>query len=487
MKKLLAAILALCLCTAAHAELPTVRSWCHNWPLDWQIDLVSQGYPYVPVVKLFPPRATKGFEDRRIEKEKNRILVCEKPELVTALDLRYDDIPYNFTAEYYRQMPQAESPLIWFAKDGAPNSAPIADTLGPIALWSSDGRDTGDVPFLRGLPVTFPNLKRLMFADNNEKGVDKDSRYKNLPLADMDTASYRMTQWLTDKGVESLAAALPEWQQLKRDKYAAWFDAFCGTFPERLRDIRLVQYGAPKECFAGSPCSAALYLGDRDLLTDPKAVKGLPAILTLLPTWEALEKDNPKAVREVAFSLSPKAIEGPDYTITPEVFKGLCGAGLWLMKGRDTPVSLRAWFDSKLRPESPLGAATYGDYMVAACKAAKGVEAYAEFWEEGEPLGLLACEENDATTTRVWATGARIKDRYLIVAFSPLATENGVNVTLPDGTVVCANHPGPLSYTLIDLTPAPPPKPEPKVVRKYRARVSAPDENGVSVIEELED
>lgn len=440
---------------------PTITSWAAGWTPDFYAGMIRDGYPVTMVTKLWPfyPINDAQERNRRSCNDPKCLaqLACtpESAALIKRVCLRLDNMSLNFSAKAYRlpftEENRLKSPLVWTLTGGvlgeAPDDSPaagddvsvddqkVADTLGPTVNWYNDGRLCGGSLFVQTMLTKFPNLEEIEIDDNNEAANDGIQRYllpKSTTIRSYDELtglSLRFRDWITIKratnpsvNANDIAA---EWFALRRGLYLAWIQGFASALPERLRNVRLVQYGGIDSTAVGElksgldrnvgyasqsygdAGSPAFYLDAKDPMNSLAGNDGIVKMLNLIPGYECLERRNPTAMRDASIYIGPSAImAGPPKgyrVISPELYDGYCTLLLWMLKGVGTPVSLR-WYSKGGQPNTPMfdaaaqaaldalpdGSAirdkTLGDYYKAAAEAAKRINdnpVFSEFYRRG--------------------------------------------------------------------------------------------------------
>lgn len=229
------------------------------------------------------------------------------------------------------------SPLVWRIYNNALDDTPILDSLGSASNWAREGTDWGKSLFMQQLQKVVTNPAYVVVVENNEWAYETGPYYtatKNATTGattyafktpdQIATLSVRMRDHVAQLSGGSNAsprALDTEISLHRRDHYAALYSAFNTTLtttwqdklytaaykadlnlglPDSTIDVDQVGYAPEAICYdAGSP---ALYITKGVAISDFTALQHTN-ILSSIPAWEWLRRNNSKAYRECSLTL----------------------------------------------------------------------------------------------------------------------------------------------------------------------------------------
>jgi hypothetical protein len=166
--------------TAFTSGLPLAAEWNigqtgRGWTLDYQVDLIRQGYRILPTIYNPLPNG-QGNNAEILGKWllKNRAAIEQLREWKLPICLRSPNWlsiltskpPSKYRVPFDRL---DESPLAWrIDESGKPDDMPIADPMGPVSRWREMGTDVATSLWVKALAEIYPDPPLIYFLENNE-------------------------------------------------------------------------------------------------------------------------------------------------------------------------------------------------------------------------------------------------------------------------------------------------------------------------------
>ena len=167
----------------AGRPLPLAAHWHRmTCPLDWQIELITQGrhiLPWLPTPLPETPaeKALKGNEAGLKQLREWRLPFA----LVTGA--QWEALLYDHTMQW-RSLPPEQSPLVWLPEPaGDKQTGKQLSPFGAVAPWQDVGRYWMDSPSMHRIQEAYPDPPLVLILSNNEAStlrwydVEQDKRY----------------------------------------------------------------------------------------------------------------------------------------------------------------------------------------------------------------------------------------------------------------------------------------------------------------------